>query len=102
MTTITALYMEYKDAGLKIFGVNSVDNRPHSLNYLHKFISKREIGYDIIMTKPEVDLMYKIKQYPTMYIIDKAGKIALVELGYNEEKFENLKEKIEELLKINY
>ena len=43
--------------------------------------------------------MYKINGYPSMYIIDKEGKIAFVEIGFNEEKFSKLKEKIEELTK---
>jgi peroxiredoxin len=96
--SLTKLYKEYEHAGLKIFGLNSVDNQTHSLAYLDKFLSKREINYDVIMIQPEVDLIYKIKQYPTLYVIDKEGKIAFVELGYNEEKFEKLKEKVAELL----
>ena len=92
------LYNENKDAGLKIFGLNSVDNQPHSLENLDKFLSKRDVNYDIVMTKSGVDLKYKIKQYPTIYIIDKKGKIAFVEIGYNKEKFKKLEEKVKELL----
>ena len=98
MPSLIELYNENKDAGLKIFGVNSVDNQAHSLSNLDKFLSKRKVSYDIIMIEPEVDLKYKIKQYPTLYIIDKEGKIAFVEIGYNTEKFEKLKEKVKELL----
>ena len=99
--SLIELYNENKDAGLKIFGLNSVDNQSHSLAYLDKFLLKREISYDIIMTKPSVDLRYKIKGYPTLYIIDKEGKIAFVEIGFDKEKFEKLKEKVAELLQNN-
>jgi thiol-disulfide isomerase/thioredoxin len=92
------LYDEYEEKGLKIFGVNSVDNQERSLDYLTSFLSKRNLNYDVILIQPEVDLSFKIKQYPTLYVIDKEGRIALVELGYNEEKFEHLREKVEELL----
>jgi len=93
------LYEENKDKGLKIFGLNSVDNQPRSLKNLDKFLSKRTINYDIIMIESEVDINYKIKQYPTLYIIDKNGEIAFVEVGYTKEKFEHLKAKVEALLK---
>jgi hypothetical protein len=43
-------------------------------------------------------MAYKIRRYPTLYVIDKEGNIALSEVGFNEEKFNRLKEKIEELL----
>jgi len=98
MPALSQLNDELKDKGLKIFGLNSVDNQPNLLPNLDKFLQKRKVSYDIIMTQPTVDLMYKIKGYPTMYVVDKSGKIAYVELGFYEEKFEELKAKVEELL----
>jgi len=86
---LSDLYKEYKESGLKIFGVNSVDNQEHSFHYLHKFLSKREISYDIIMIRPEVDLKYKIARYPTLYIIDKKGEIAYAELGTVKKNLKN-------------
>lgn len=98
MPALSDLFNTYKDKGLKIFGLNSVDNQPHSLPNLDKFLAKRKISYPVIMTQSTVDLMYKIKAYPTMYVVDKSGKIAYVEVGFNEEKFDALKMKVEELL----
>lgn len=97
---LSELYKEHKDSGLKIFGLNSVDNQAHSLDYLDKFLSKREVTYDVVMIKPDVDIKYKIRSYPTMYIVDKEGKIAFVEVGYDKEEFETLKEKVEKLLQM--
>ncbi|MEN8121890.1 MAG: TlpA disulfide reductase family protein, partial [Bacteroidota bacterium] len=98
MPALSELYSEYKDLGLKVFGLNSVDNQPHSLDNLDKFLSKRQTSYDMIMIEPNVDIMYKVNGYPTMYIIDKDGDIAFAEIGFDEEKFEDFKNKIEELL----
>lgn len=97
MPALSGLYTKYKDKGLKIFGLNSVDNRPHSLENLDTFLAKRELSYDVILTDPAVDRMYKISGYPTMYIVDKEGNISLVEVGFDEEKFKILTEKVEEL-----
>ena len=95
---LSELYTNYKDQGLKVFGLNSVDNQPHSLDNLNKFLKKRQTSYDIIMIEPRVDMMYKVNGYPTMYVIDKEGRIAFAEIGFDEEKFEKFKDKIEELL----
>lgn len=97
MPALSELYTKYKDRGLKIFGINSVDNQPHSLDNLDAFLGRRDISYDIILTKSSADLSYKISGYPTMYIIDKDRNIAFVEVGFDEEKFKILTDKIEEL-----
>jgi len=96
--SLDKLYKKYKDRGVQIFGLNSVDNQPRSMDYLNKFLAKRAISYDVIMIEPGVDMAYKVRRYPTLYVIDKEGNIALSEVGFNEEKFNRLKEKIEELL----
>lgn len=98
MPALSELNNEFKDKGLKIFGLNSVDNQAELLPNLDKFLQNRKLSYDIIMTQSSVDLMYKIKGYPTMYIVDKSGKIAYVEIGFNQEKFVGVKAKVKELL----
>ena len=50
MPYLSELYTQYKDKNVKIFGLNSVDNQPHSLEYLKTFLGKREITYYIILT----------------------------------------------------
>ena len=98
MPELSKLNDNFKDKGLLIFGLNSVDNEEYNLPNLKKFLKKRKVSYDIILTQSTVDLMYKIKGYPTMYVIDKSGKIAYLEIGFDNEKFNKLKAKVEELL----
>lgn len=98
MPALSELYNQYKNKGLKVFGLNSVDNQPHSLDNLNNFMSKRDISYDIILVEPLVDINYKINGYPSMYIVDKDGNVYFVEIGYDEEKFKIFKNKIEILL----
>ncbi len=97
MPALSKLYTKYKDSGLIVFGLNSVDNQPRSLKNLKTFLGKRQISYDIILTKPAVDIMYKINGYPTMYIINKKGEIAYVEIGFDKEKLARLTRKVEAL-----
>ncbi len=97
MPALSELYAKYKKKGLVVFGLNSVDNRPGSLKYLKAFLDKRNVSYPIVLTRPQVDLRYKINGYPSMYIIDKQGKIAYVEIGFDEQKRNRLQEKVKEL-----
>jgi len=99
MPAISDLAKKYADKGLKVFGVNSVDNSEKGMTYLNKFLSKRQLSYPVVLIPTEVDNKYKIVGYPTLYIIGKDGKIAYAEIGYNEDKFEGLKKKVEELMK---
>ena len=99
MPYLSQLSKKYKDKGLKIFGLNSVDNQKRSKKNLEKFLKNRSIDYDIIMIEPEVDVQYKINGYPSMYLIDKSGKISYVELGFNEKKYKELVKKVEEIIK---
>ena len=98
MPALSEFYTQYKDQGLKIFGLNSVDNQPRSLDNLDHFLAKRQLSYDVIMTQPAVDINYKINGYPTMYVVDKEGKVSFVEIGYDEEKFEAFKAHVIKLL----
>jgi thiol-disulfide isomerase/thioredoxin len=99
MPHLSELQEKYGSKGLKIFGLNSVDNQPRSLHNLDVFLGKRNLSYDVILTQPEVDIKYKISGYPTMYVIGKDGKIAFVEVGFDKEKLETLTKVIEELTK---
>ena len=98
MPALSEFYTQHKDQGLKIFGLNSVDNQPRSLDNLNHFLAKRKLSYDVIMTQPAVDIDYKISGYPTMYVVDKKCKVSFVEIGYDEEKFKAFKEHVESLL----
>jgi peroxiredoxin len=95
---ISKFNAEMQDKGLVVFGLNSVDNQPRNMDNLKRFLSNRDISYDIIMTQPEVDKAYKIEGYPSMYVIGLDGKIAYVEVGYEAKSFAKLKDKVFNLL----
>ncbi|MCK5846957.1 MAG: TlpA family protein disulfide reductase [Bacteroidales bacterium] len=99
MPYLSELYANTMSDDFIIFGLNSIDNQARSIDNLDKFLSKREISYNIILTQPEVDKKYRINGYPSIYIIDLDGNIAYVELGFDKESFEKLKSKLDDLLK---
>jgi thiol-disulfide isomerase/thioredoxin len=95
---LSKLAKQYQEKDLVVFGLNSVDNQERSMGNLNKFLAKRSLNYNIILTRPEVDIAYKIIGYPSMYIVDLDGNIAYVELGFDEESFEKLKIKVAQML----
>ena len=95
---LSELDYNYRDQGVIVFGLNSIDNQARSLKNLEQFVNNRNLSYDIILTQPEVDMLYNVSRYPSIYIIDLDGKIAYVDVGYDEESFAELKAKVVELL----
>ncbi len=92
---LAKLYAQWHDRGLEIFGLNSID-KPNDKFF--KFLNHLGVNYPIIHTTSAVDLTYKIIAYPSMYVIDKEGKIAYIEVGFEPKRFEVLKAKVDELL----
>lgn len=95
---ISELNNLFKDKGVKVFGINSIDNKPQSIDYLETFTDRRTISYDIILVDSSVDLMYKIQRYPSVYVIGLDGTISIVELGYHKGSVEELTTRIKALL----
>ena len=98
MPLLSEFYDEYKDKGLKMFGLNSVDNKPAKLARLKIFLDKRKVSYDIVLIESSVDRLYKVRGYPTMYLVGRDGRIASVEIGFSEKRFEEFKAKVAEML----
>ncbi len=80
------LYNKYKDKGVLVIGVNSIDNNPQRYSYLKKFVKVKKITYPIIMTESKVDISYKVPGYPTVYVLDENRHIIYHEVGFNLEK----------------
>lgn len=101
MPHLSELYSKYESKGLKIFGINSVDNQERSIPNLEKFLSKRKLSYDVILAQPSVDIRYKINGYPTMYVVGMDGKIEFIEVGFDQEKLKKITDVIEKLTSEN-
>ena len=86
---------KYKDK-LHIVGVNSMDAAESKKKQVAKTIEVHKINYDIFMTH-SIPKDYNIKSYPTMYILDKEGKVIYTCIGFSKEKFENIDKFLEEL-----
>jgi len=91
---LQSLHQKYQSKGLAVVGIDIVDK---DNNDLKTFFSKRGINYKILLADKDVVNDYKISVAPTIYLIDKNGKILYANTGFNE----SFEAKLEELLKNN-
>lgn len=73
--------------------------RDHSLNEINNFIKLKKFNFEICPDKGKLIYNQFATQYiPRNYLIDKNGKVIYISVGYSEEDFKILKEKIKSLL----
>ncbi|MHC4310222.1 MAG: redoxin domain-containing protein [Planctomycetota bacterium] len=76
------LYKEYKNQGLTIVGI-SVDRQGTGI--VKAFNNKYKINYPILMADSQVSQAYgNIRSIPTTFVIDPAGKIRRMYVGYRD------------------
>ncbi len=73
---------KYESKGLVVIGINPIDS---SGNTIKHFLSKRGIDYRVLLDKKDVAKLYHVSAYPTMYLVDRKGKIIFSHLGFGNE-----------------
>lgn len=92
---LKALNEKYKSEGLKVIGVDSYDKKE---NGIAEFLKHKGITYPVLLDEAyKTDTDYHISGYPTIYLIDKQGKILFSMAGLSKSN----EEKLEELIKQN-
>lgn len=79
---ITKINDAYKDSGLVVWGINSIDINDNARKKLPDFITKNKINYNVVLTHRSADSLYNVQGYPALYVINRKGKIAFSQLGY--------------------
>ncbi len=88
------LHQQYKDKGLKIVGINPFDEKEKGIV---PFLEKRGVTFTVLLGGLETAKEYHVTAYPTVYLIDKTGKIIFSQIGFTEE----LHKKLEQVIKDN-
>lgn len=78
------LHNKYREKGLIVIGVNSVDIDEKSKRRLPQFLKINKVTYPIWLTEKKTESLYNISGYPTLYLIDKKGEIIFSQLGFIE------------------
>jgi thiol-disulfide isomerase/thioredoxin len=83
----------YKDMSVQIFGMNVYDgNREKVRDFTHP-----RMKYKTLLDALPVAEKYHISGYPTLYIIDRRGRIVYADIGYSSQITEKIKSVIEKI-----
>jgi thiol-disulfide isomerase/thioredoxin len=77
---LMSLYEKYKSKGLVVVGIDPIDKKE---NDLKSFLEKRSVSYTVLLGGKDLPKDYHISGYPTIYILDKDGKILFDLAGYS-------------------
>lgn len=91
LPALQELHEEYRDKGVKVVGINPFDTKEDGIM---EFLEKRDVNYTVLLGAKEVAKMYRVSGYPTMYLLDRQGKIIKTQVGYGE----GVEEEIEEVI----
>lgn len=69
-------YKQFKDKGFEIISVSSdFINGRKDKEYLKKFTDEKEMSWNHVLDNGTVHQAYKINHWPTLYLVDKEGKV---------------------------
>ncbi len=89
-----ALHIKFKEKGLKVIGIDPYDKKEDDLA---TFLSKHGVTYPVLLEGKDAVKDYHVSVYPTMYLIDKNGKIIFTQVGYGKD----VKKTLEEIISKN-
>ena len=92
---LQALHEKYKDKGVKIIGIDPYDKKEDDIA---AFLAKRGVTYTVLLEGKQAAKDYRISGYPTMYLIDRNGKVIFTNVGYGKGTEDILEEAIKKNL----
>ncbi len=94
LPALQSLHEKYSDKGLVVLGINPFDTKEDDIE---GFLKKQGVTYTVFLNGENIAEKYRVSGYPTMYLIDKKGKILHVQTGYGE----GVEQKLEKIIKEN-
>jgi peroxiredoxin len=94
MPALTEVAQRYSDRGVAVLGMN-VDRDANNARFA---VDKVKPGYPSLLASRDVAKAYGVTGYPTLFIVDKEGKIADVHTGYSRDLTTRLSKKLDALL----
>ena len=96
MPVLQGLYDKYKDKGFVMIGIDPIDDPVK--DEMADFLAKRGITYTILFAERELSSTYRILGYPTLFFLDREGKIAKMHIGFGKGMEEELEADLVKLL----
>ena len=77
---LNELQKKYANKNFEIISINSYDPKQD----VKRFCDKHKVGYSVTLNGKEIAKKYGVSAFPTMFVIDKEGKIIYAAAGYDE------------------
>lgn len=96
MPWLQRLHEKYEERGLVMVGIDPFDASQKEV--VASFMSLHGINYTVVFADREVTKAYGVNSYPTLFLIDRTGKIVKVQLGYLQQREEEMERQLETML----
>lgn len=96
MPFLQQLHEKYKDQGFVMIGIDPYDDPMK--DEMADFLAKRGVTYTVLFSDRELSEAYHVNLYPTLFFIDREGKIAKVRPGYHPTLEEAIEEQLQKML----
>ena len=93
---LQGIHERYKDRDVVMLGIDPIDD-PEK-DEMADFLAKRGINYTTLYADRRLSQEYHISAYPTLFFIDREGKIAKVHRGYHKSLEEYIEQQLQGML----
>jgi thiol-disulfide isomerase/thioredoxin len=93
LPALQALSEKYKEKGLRVIGIDPKDKKEDMVS----FLKERGVNYTVLLCDEKLARDYLVSGYPTIYLVDRNGKIIYTQAGYGK----GSEEELEEIIKRN-
>ena len=97
LPTLQRMHEKYKDQGVVVIGIDPYDD-PVKAD-MADFIEKRSVGYTVVFSDRELPQKYRVTGYPTLFFINREGKIVKYHEGFSQTMEQELEKQIQKMLK---
>jgi len=97
MPGVQKVHEHFKGQKVKVLGISTWEN-DNKIDGPAKYMKDQKYTYGLLVEGDDVAKAYKVQGIPTFYVVDKNGKVALVNIGYDPKGEEQLVKFITELL----
>ena len=96
MPVLQSLHEKYKDKGFVMIGIDPIDDPVK--DEMADFLAKRDITYTVLFSERELYHTYQVWLFPTLFFLDREGKIAKIHHGFSKDMEEELEADLVKLL----
>ncbi len=83
---------------IDIIGINATEKTEKQKDKIDAFLKRTPMNYPILLVD-KIPVQYNIQSYPTLYILDKNGKVKFSKAGFTDNMYEELDTILEALIK---